>query len=347
MSFYSATPVPITLLTGFLGAGKTTLINRILAGQHGVRVAVLVNDFGAINIDAQLVVGVEDGAISLANGCICCSIRDDLLATIIRLMQRPEPPEYILIEASGISDPVALATTFLIPEVRPLVRLDSVITVVDAEQARDHDEYADLIQDQICAADIVLLNKIDLASENLRRGLHEWVRTLVPHARILETVHAQAPLELLLGMGDGGRRTGDEGRRTEDEGRGTEDDPPTTDESLPSSPPPLLPSSPPPLHPTFQAWSYESDRPFAFRALQEALQTLPTTIFRAKGVLFVAESPRRVIVQLVGKRFSTARGEPWGAEKPYTQLVLIGTAGGFNERDLARRFEDCILEIGD
>jgi G3E family GTPase len=300
-------------------------------------VAVLVNDFGAINIDAQLVVGVEDGAISLANGCICCSIRGDLLATIILLMQRPAPPEYILIEASGISDPVALATTFLIPEVRPLVRLDSVITVVDAEQARDHDEYADLIQDQICAADIVLLNKIDLASENLRRGLHEWVRTLVPNARILETVHAQAPLELLLGMGDERRTTNDERRTTNDE----------SVQTLKRSNAQTLKRSN--AHPTFQTWSYESDRPFTFRAVQEALQTLPTTIFRAKGVLFVAESPRRVIVQLVGKRFSTARGEPWGAETPYTQLVLIGTTGGLDEDELRRRFEHCIAdgETGD
>ena len=126
--------VPLTILTGFLGEGKTTLLNRILSGNHGLRVAVLVNDFGSINIDAELVVGVEGNTISLANGCVCCQIRDDLIESVAALLARPETIEYILLEASGVADPAGIFMTFNDSDLREQIRLDGVICVVDAEQ---------------------------------------------------------------------------------------------------------------------------------------------------------------------------------------------------------------------
>src|SRR5271166_6233074 len=158
--------VPMTILTGFLGAGKTTLLNRILTGNHGLRVAVLVNDFGSINIDAELVVGVDNNAISLANGCVCCQIRDDLVESVVALLARTEVVEYIVLEASGVADPAGVFMTFNDPNLRDRIRLDGVICVVDADQVFAHPEYPplmDLKLRQVGFADMLILNKVGLA----------------------------------------------------------------------------------------------------------------------------------------------------------------------------------------
>ncbi|MEO6064095.1 MAG: GTP-binding protein, partial [Thermoflexales bacterium] len=195
-------PIPVTLIAGFLGAGKTTLLNRILKGEHGLRIAVLVNDFGSVNIDSALIVGVEGETVSLANGCICCTIRDDLLNAALAVVARLEPPEYIVIEASGVSDPYSIAQTFLLPSLRPYTRLDSIVAVVDAEQIRDIGPQNEMLaMDQIGAADLVVLNKVDLVTPAALGAVRGWIREVSPDARVIETTFGQASLDLLLGVG--------------------------------------------------------------------------------------------------------------------------------------------------
>lgn len=185
--------IPVTILTGFLGAGKTTLLNHLLHGGHGRRIAVLVNDFGAVNIDAQLIVGVEgEDTVNLANGCICCTIRDDLYRAVLEICQRPDPPEYILVETSGVSDPLAVAHTFTQTALSQYVHVEAILTVVDAEQYEAIPrENQVLALDQIGTADIVVLNKVDLITLPQRIAIEERIRYISPKARILLTQHGQ------------------------------------------------------------------------------------------------------------------------------------------------------------
>lgn len=333
-------PIPLTILTGFLGAGKTTLLNRILTANHGLRVAVLVNDFGTINIDTQLVVAIEGETISLANGCICCTMRDDLVVTALQVLQRPDPPEYLIIEASGVSNPWAVAETFMLPDLRPLFNLDGIITVVDAEQVRQNLDYSDLIVDQIAAADIVVLNKCDLVSATDLAAVRAWVHTIVPRARILEATHGDVPMRFVLGAGRyriplevslAGTQSAEQ-RHDHGDAHGhnhSGHDHHTRDHSA-----------------DFSNWSYRANRPFGLRTLQKVIKDLPITIFRAKGILWVAESPGRgAVLQVVGSRATLTLGSPWGDRPPGTELVMIGTPGGIDAAALARQFDACLQEV--
>ncbi|MCG8347364.1 MAG: GTP-binding protein [Chloroflexales bacterium] len=344
-----AQPIPLTILTGFLGAGKTTLLNRILHADHGLKVAVMVNDFGSINIDTQLVVGVEGETVSLANGCICCTIRDDLLNSALQLLDRPEPPEYLLIEASGVSDPWAVADTFGLPELRSYFQLDGVITVVDAEYVLEQRHYADLIVDQVSAADIVVLSKVDLVDEAQRAAVEEWVRRIVPRARMLPAVHGEVPINLLLGVGryqleltplrasghaHAQHEHGHHEHRPDcDHDHGHHKHGPDCDHDHDHGA-------------AFSSWSYTSAQPFGLKALRKVVLNLPVEIFRAKGLLYLADIlDRRAVLQAVGPRVSVTLGEPWGDEPPHTQLVFLSTPGGLDKAALQAAFDSCQTDV--
>jgi G3E family GTPase len=324
--------VPLTVLTGFLGAGKTTLLNRILTGNHGLRVGVLVNDFGSINIDAQLVVGVEGNMISLANGCVCCQIRDDLIESVVALLARPETVEYIILEASGVADPGGIFVTFSDANLRDRIRLDSIICVVDADQVFAHPEYPPLIElklHQVGFADMLILNKVDLAGPEQVRKVRDWLDAHFNRLRIVETNYCDVPDEILLGVGRFDPvRAGLNSHAVEPSctDRTCHDDTHGHDHSK-----------------VFSTWSYETEQPLVLEALREKLRKLPGSVYRAKGVVYSTDAPqRRAVLQVVGRRVDISIQEEWGQRTRRTQIVAIGAAGTIDASLLEKTFSSCI-----
>ena len=311
-------PIPVTLIGGFLGTGKTSLLNHVLSENHGVRAAVLVNDFGAVNIDAKLVVGVEGETVSLANGCICCTIRDDLVGACLGLLKRSEPPEHLLIELSGVADPVPVLNTFMETELGALFSLSSTLAVVDAEQfPRLQGEMSDLVNTQIAAADMVVINKVDLVSPDELVGIRKRVNEMGQGSGILEVSYGRVPLELIF---EAGSRSFESWRQDSAQGR---------DKHVHGH--------------AFTSWHWTSDRPLSLPGLRSVLGTLPEGVYRAKGILCFEELPvYRYVLQMVGRRYTIEETGRWGSELPRSEIVLIGARGGIDAKALQGSFDRCV-----
>ncbi|GAB3625619.1 cobalamin biosynthesis protein CobW [Pandoraea terrae] len=307
-------PIALTILSGFLGAGKTTLLNRILRAPHGLRIAVLINDFGDINIDAALVARRDEEVIDLANGCICCSIGSELMAALLKIAERPARPDYLIIEASGVSDPWKIAQIGLAD---PAFRLDGVIVLADAEAVRSlaSDRYVgDIVRRQLTAADIVVLNKTDLISVSQRAEVSAWLRTLAPDARQFAAVQADVPMAVLLGAG-----TEPIARAARQEGAAGHGHAHHHDRQ-------------------FDSWSFTADRPFCRAALERVLDGLPTDLLRGKGLLLLQDDLEHpALLQIVGRRRTLMRSPAW-RDSPRTALVLIGVSGSLDPAALDAAF---------
>lgn len=302
----------MTVLTGFLGSGKTTLLNRILTGAHGVRFGVLVNDFGEVNIDTHLVTALDGQAIDLSNGCVCCTMQGGLVSGILKLRGRQIPPEHLIVEASGIADPLGVVSAFRTDALRDEVRLDAVITTVDAANARDTRLDRQVVEDQIRAADLLLLNKVDLVDEASRRLVRAWLQKIVPDVHVIETVRGDAPLDIVLGTLHRGIRSRNATTAT--------------------------------AH-RVTSWTYRTTRPLAYRRVRAALESLPDTVFRAKGILHLADAPGlRFVAHRVGRRTAVEILGPWGSESPETEVVLLGPQAEMDAEDLTRRFDACATD---
>ncbi|KST66414.1 CobW family GTP-binding protein [Mastigocoleus testarum] len=359
--------LPVTIITGFLGSGKTTLLNHILSNQQGVKTAVLVNEFGEIGIDNELIVSTnedkDDNMVELSNGCICCTINSDLVDAVYKVLERQENIDYLVVETTGIADPLPVALTFLSTELRDLTRLDSIVTLVDSANFSLDLFNSEAALKQITYGDVILLNKADLVDEADLDALEVRIKDMKEGARILRTTNSQVALPLILSVGL--FETDKYFQTTENEGHNHDhhdhshdhhnhdhhdhDHSECSDEHDEHDHSECGHDHHDHDHhhhhshhlenDGFSSISFQSDKPLSIKKFQYFLDNqLPETIFRAKGILWFDESPARHIFHLCGKRF-TLDDDEWKTEKK-NQLVLIGQ--NLEQDKLLEQLENCI-----
>lgn len=303
------TPLPTHVIGGYLGAGKTTLVNQLLRQAAGERIAVLVNDFGELNIDADLIVGQDGEVLSLAGGCVCCSFGSDLVGTLASLQRRAQPPQRVLIETSGVGLPAAVARA---ARLGPGLQIEGTVVVADAPavRAQASDRYmGDTVRQQLADADLLLLNKADSVSSETLAQLRAWLPSIAPQAALVACVQAQVPAELVYGTLGMAR---DEVNR-------------------PWRPTPM--ASPPaaPAADTFVSHCIKLPPGVDLAALSERLRAPHSGLLRAKGWVLDAQG-QCWLVQTVGTCTQlTPATAPHGA--PSGTLVMIGLRGRFEPKD--------------
>jgi cobalamin biosynthesis protein CobW len=327
--------IPATVVTGFLGAGKTSLLRHVLESAHGRRLAVVINEFGDLGIDREIVTGCgiascrEEDIVELANGCICCTVADDFLPTIRTLIDRPDPPDHIVIETSGLALPKPLVKAFNWPEVRARVTVDGVVAVVDAaavaagrfaddpaalakqraaDPSLDHDNpLEEVFEDQLACADLVVLNKRDLLDRDARKRVErEIAASLRPGVKLVASEHGRVPVQALLGI-DAAAEDDLDGRKSHHDAEGLDHD-----------------------HDDFTSFAVELPAVGDAEGLIARLKRIVAQhdILRVKGFLDAPGKPRRQVVQGVGGRFQSYFDRAWRAgEKRQSALVVIGRAG--------------------
>ncbi|MSU61649.1 MAG: GTP-binding protein [Pedosphaera sp.] len=335
--------IPATVLTGFLGAGKTTLLNRLLSQNHGYKCAIIINEFGAISIDNQLVIGADEEIIELSNGCLCCRVRADLIKCLTNLFQKQKRFDYVLIETTGLADPGPVAQTFGMKDLADKLRLDAVVTVADARHLEKELLDSPEASAQIAFADVVLLNKMDLVGQEdldrvearIRRMnslalIHRTQGSEIEFGKILniKARHITAPLVVsgarkigLTAHRDHAPATGDQhGHREEVHEHHHHDDAVTSIYFREERPLDL---------PKLEQW------------LGDVINTLGPTIYRSKGILHIKGQAKRVVFHGVQMMFESAPDRLWNvAEKRESQLVFIGK--DLNETKIREGFDACI-----
>jgi G3E family GTPase len=306
MEFHMPDKVPVTVLTGYLGAGKTTLLNRILSEPHGKKFAVIVNEFGEIGIDNELVVGADEEVFEMNNGCVCCTVRGDLVRIIDGLLKRRGRFDGILVETTGLADPAPVAQTFFLDDtVGSRTALDAVVTVVDAKWLKERLKDAPEAKNQIAFADVILLNKSDLVSPDDLREVELRIRAINPYARIHRTTRCEVPMQSVLGQG-----AFDLERILAIEPAFLEQDHHHHDKEV-------------------QSFALTTEKPLDpekfFSWVQNLVAVEGPKILRSKGILSFKDDPRRFVFQGVHMVLDGDHQREWSpSEKRESRIVFIG-----------------------